>query len=272
MRKKHLFCRVVSLILLAVFCAALAVPATAAYPRAVDLVADDAEALTAETISGIRKINKTLAADVDCQIAVCVVGTTGAVEIGEYARGVFVNWKLGEGILLLIAVDDKSYYMLPSTGVENVLTNEVLSTIRDETLETEFSLGNTDGAVAACVNRLAATLTAGMPAVTVNEPEPTTAEEEDSSPVWSFIKGLFKVILWAVIIAVLIFVILFVIALFNDNVAEFLRRNVFSKLNGRNKRKPTYDYDERLYGKAESDQRVVRRSGGSSAGRRPYGR
>ena len=104
----------------------------AGFPKNQNYIADDADILTEQTINDIKDTNKNLAGDVQLTIAVCTVKTTNGEDIATYARNLFSEWKLGEGILILIAKDDNNYYFVPSVGVEDILTNEEISSIRDE--------------------------------------------------------------------------------------------------------------------------------------------
>lgn len=260
--------RLAVLVLTLVLLAVTVLPiAAVSYPRAIDYVADDADVLTDETAAGIKKINKSLNNDTGCRVSVCTVRTTGAIDVAEYAKGVFTNWKLGEGVLLLLSTDDKSYYLLPSTGVESVLTTETLTEIRDTVLEPDFAAGDFDHAAAACVNKLAATMTASNlqknAAQTTDTAAPTEAK---STTAGSVIVTILKVILWLVIIAAVAFVVLFIAALFNDTAAEILANTVFRK----NHQQQSFhmaesDYDERLYGRPQqaNGQRTA-------SGNRPY--
>lgn len=248
--------RLAALILTLVILTALIIPVSAvSYPRAIDYIADEAGILTDETSAGIKKINRSLATDTGCRIAVCTVKTTGAIDIAEYAKGVFSNWKLGEGALLLFATEDNNYYILQSTGVESVLSGEALLDIRDSVLEPDFAAGNYDHAAAACVNKLAASLTAGMPAVTKDQSTaPETHPEAKATTAGSVIVTLLKIILWIVIIAVVAFVALFIAALFNDTAADILANTIFRKNHQQSFHMAESDYDERLYGNRPQQQ------------------
>ena len=220
----------------------------ASYPKPKDNVADDAGVLSESTIRAIQTANKTLEADTNTEISVCTVATTGDVDIADYARGVFKEWKLGEGILLLIAADDKDYYFVQSVGVENVLTNEVLEGIRDEYLEEDFEAGNIDRGVNKCVTKLKTVLTAGITAPAAEENK--TETEEKGTTVGGVIAGFFKTILYIILIAVILFAAFFVFALFNDDAAAILRKYVFRR--GQTYHMPEEYYDERLYGNSRN--------------------
>lgn len=203
--------------------------------------------LSESTIRAIETANKTLELDTGTTIAVCTVDTTGETDIAEYARGVFKEWKLGEGVLLLIAKDDNNYYFVQSVGVESVLTNDVLKSIRDEYLEEDFEAGNIDRGVNKCVTKLKNVLTAGIPAANTSDNATDNAAAEPSgTTVGSVIAGIFKTILWIVLIAVVLLVAFFVLAMYNEDAAALFRRYILRKPD--NRRMPEEYYDERLYG------------------------
>ena len=99
----------------------------AGFPKHQNYIADEAGILTEELIREIRDTNKNLQGDVGYTIAVCTVNTLGGTDIADYARDLFENWKLGEGILVLIAKEDKNYFFVPSIGLEEILTNEEIA-------------------------------------------------------------------------------------------------------------------------------------------------
>lgn len=224
----------------------------ASYPKHQNYVADEAEILTEETISMIKDANKVLMGDYQLTIAVCTVKTTGSEDIGTYARNLFSSWKLGEGILLLLANDDDKYYFVPSVGMEDILTAEVLASVRDEQLEADFANGARDRAVYKTVVSLKSKLSAGMAnraaqqaAADAAETETDSAEEKGTT-LGSIIVGFFKFLLWLVLIAVVLFVGVFVWAMFNDDVAAILQKLIFKRKN--NGRPSQNFYDERIYG------------------------
>ena len=203
--------------------------------------------LSESTIRAIETANKTLELDTGTTIAVCTVDTTGESDIAEYARGVFKEWKLGEGVLLLIAKDDKNYYFVQSVGVESVLTNDVLKSIRDEYLEEDFEAGDINRGVNKCVTKLKNVLTAGIPAAKTSDNTTDTANSEPAgTTVGSVIAGFFKAVLWIVLIAVVLLVAFFVLAMYNEDAAALFRKYILRKPDDR--RMPEEYYDERLYG------------------------
>ena len=151
------------------------------YPTPSDRIADEASVLSESTIRSIKSANTELINKVGAAVAICTVSTTGETPIDTYAHNVFKNWKLGEGVLLLIAADDKNYYFLPSEGVENVLTLEVLRNIRDNYFESDFAVGNVDRAVQKCVSKLNSTLAADLSQVDKGQNTTSPDKSENKS-------------------------------------------------------------------------------------------
>lgn len=235
----------------------------AGFPKHENYVADAADILSEETINLIKDTNKTLSGDVQLTIAVCTVASTEGKDIADYARDLFSEWKLGEGVLLLLAKDDNNYYFVPSTGVEDILTNEAISTIRDKYFEADFSNGTYERAVQKAVMMLKTTLIAGVEAraaaaeAEAAEQESENPSEEKGTPAGNAIVTFFKVILWIVIIAALLFVGLFVWAMFNEDVAALFQKFIFRRNRGGTRYNAQQQpmYDDRLYGNRSMPQR-----------------
>ena len=233
----------ISLIIAAVVVMGTLSPAFAGtYPKAEKYIADEAGVISEVTARTIRNANEELEKNAGAVIAVCTVSTTGDTPIGEYTRAVFHDWKLGESILILIAVDDMNYYFLQSTAIDKILSNEELQSITNDYLEADFVEGNIDTGVMKVCAKLSSVLGSRM-----NTTDEAADGENKGKTFGSVIAGFFKAILWIVLIAVILFVILFVAALFNDDAAAILRKYVFHS-------KPQNSvsqirYDERLYGR-----------------------
>lgn len=231
-----------------------ALPAFAAYPKEDHNIADEAKVLSESTIRTIKTTNASLEEDLGVSIAVCTVKTVGNTEIREYAAGLFRDWKLGEGVLLLIAAEDQNYYFIQSTGVEKIITNDVLAEVRNEYLEKDFASGNIDRGVLKTVSRLSSLLVSGFAdlASAAEEDESADADSEKGTTIGSVIIGLFKFVLFVVLFAIAAFVLLFIAALFNDDCAAILQKYVFQR--GKNTSIQQNYYDERLYGQPRRTQ------------------
>lgn len=260
-------------------------PITAAaatkYPKPENYVADEADILSESVINMIRDTNRDLAADYGLTIAVCTVKSVEGADIATYAQELFKEWKLGEGVLILIATEDKNYYFVPSVGMESILTNEDFTSIRDNYFEADFNNGSYENAIYKSVPKFENLLITGMQNKraeenknTESETTPTGKEEEKGTTVGSVIVGFFKFVLWVVLIAVLLVVALFVGALFNDDLAVIFRKYILRK-NDDVRPAPTNTnyYDERLYGGRPNPNNGQRNrpqgQGPSAAQRRP---
>jgi uncharacterized protein len=73
------------------------------------------------------------------EIAVLTVKTTAPLEAQQYAQQVFDRWKIGKkgkdnGVLILVAVDDRKMWIATGYGVEGVLPDGKVGEIRDRVL------------------------------------------------------------------------------------------------------------------------------------------
>jgi uncharacterized protein len=121
------------------------VPCTAAepaIPTATGYVTDAAGILgewAAKTESLCRDIERRTTSEV----AVLTVKTTVPLDAQQYAQQVFDRWKIGKkgkdnGVLILVAVDDRKMWIATGYGVEGVLPDGKAGEIRDRILRPLF--------------------------------------------------------------------------------------------------------------------------------------
>lgn len=254
MTNKIKLSRIISCLLVFLMTLAMAVSVCAAYPKADEFVADEAGVLSESTIRQIKKTNKELGDSVGVTIAVCTVKTTDGEPIADYARELFTEWEMGEGVLLLIAAEDKNYYLVQSTGIDDSITNEDLTLIRDGYLEVDFAAGNIDSGVIKTVSKLATELEAGLENVpsTGDSDDGEEKEKNEGTTFGAVLVTILKIILYIALFALAAFIILFVVAMFNDDAAALLQKYVFRR--GKTNPAPAY-YDERLYGNGRGNGR-----------------
>ncbi len=241
----------VAVFAMAILLTALALPAFADYPKPDKFVADSAAVLAESTVLSIQKSNENLREDYGAVVAVCTVKNTGDESLAEYARAVFTDWKMGDGVLLLIVTDEPTYYFVQSKGIEDVITNEQLKTVRSDYLEPDFATGNIDRGVNKTVTKLTSLIQSGLAKKAAEEKEMENADGNNGTLAGRIIVTVLKIILWTAIAAVALFAVMFVLALFNDDVAEIMRKYIFAR--GKKKtdsRIPSNYYDERLYGRS----------------------
>lgn len=111
------------------------------------------------------------------QIAVLIVPSTAPEAIEGYSIKVVENWKLGrkgvdDGVLLLVAKDDRRMRIEVGYGLEGVIPDALASRIINEAITPRFKAGDFHGGIEAGVERLMG-LIAG-------EPLPAPAETSPS--------------------------------------------------------------------------------------------
>jgi uncharacterized protein len=93
------------------------------------------------------------------QIAVLIVPTTQPEAIEQYSIRVTDAWKLGrksvdDGVLLLVAKDDRAVRIEVGYGLEGVIPDAIAKRIVAETITPYLQAGNFDGGIQAGVNQL----------------------------------------------------------------------------------------------------------------------
>lgn len=267
--------RLTTLVLCVVVFLTLTIPALGAYPTHTDYISDANSILSETTVSAIKTANETLYSSRGVKIAVCVTAGTGDESITDFSRSLFSKWEMCDGVLLVLDTTNQTYFAVQSVDIDDIITNTVLSDLLANNMEEDFAAGNIDRAVMKTVTALSQTMTATLPDPNATTSEPTTTDEtetpEEDKP--SGFVTFMKVILWIIIIAVLLAVGVFVVALFNDDVADFLRTYVFRRgpVSGNYGRgqvpHPGY-YDDRLYGNQRGQQN---RNPNYNGQRRPQG-
>jgi len=264
--KTKLSLRITAVLLMICMMAGLALSAFAVtYPKPSDNIYDGTSALSNSVIETIKSTNDTLYEKVGAKISICIVDSLGEEKIEDYARNIFSEWKLGDGVLIIISKGDNSYYAVQSVGVENVLTNKELATIVNEFLEPDFVDGNIDKAILKTVNKLSSFLKTELPGADEQKSqtdkkdddkdskddkkdEKKDGEDEKKVTFVSVILSILKIILWTVIIIIAAFVIFFIVALFNDDAAELMQKYIFNRGRNNSYARQNY-YDERIYGR-----------------------
>ena len=173
-----------------------------------------------------------------------------------------------------LASEDKSFFLVPSTGVSEVIDNTALEEVRDQYIEDDFAAGRIDTAIRKAVTQLSILMLREMkqetaPAQSGDAPAQTPAAtdaanargdaEEKGTSLGGIIVGILKTILIIALILLALFVILFIAALFNDDVAAIMQKYIFRR--GRTAQNNNAYYDDRLYGQQSQNR--------SSQNRRP---
>lgn len=122
-------------------------------------VADPEHYLTEAAIQEVNRKIYNLRVATSCEMAVAVVASTGDESIEEYSERIFTGWKLGKadndnGLLLLIAVDDRMSRIQTGYGLEGILPDITCKEIIDKYLAPNMRENNVDAAVTQTVGAL----------------------------------------------------------------------------------------------------------------------
>lgn len=120
-------------------------------------VLDNANVLSSETESEIINKNSTLLNDTGAEIAVLTVDFISGDSIEDFANEVFNTWGIGSsernnGLLLVLAIGNDTYYAMPGTGISDYLTGSTLKEILNDYLETDFAAKDYDAGVKSFFN------------------------------------------------------------------------------------------------------------------------
>jgi len=143
---------------LATSAAAAAAPAGTAYPRRAVCV-DQVGVLGAQACARISRVLRADEEDTTDEIAVVVVHSTGGVPIETWGTGLFNHWGLGKrsknnGILLVVAVDDRRLRIVTGSGMADRLPDGAASEIIGGTITPLFRAGRIRDGVLAGVDEI----------------------------------------------------------------------------------------------------------------------
>jgi uncharacterized protein len=133
------------------------------FPELTDRVVDHASILSSETESQLITLLADFEGKSSDQIVVATVGSTGEDSVELYANQLFRHWGLGQagennGVLLLIAVDDRKMRIEVGYGLEGTLTDVLAKLIIDNTIVPQFRAGDFENGIRLGVQDIIAVL------------------------------------------------------------------------------------------------------------------
>ena len=138
----------------------LAAPALASSLEPTDdfYVNDAANVLSDATEGHIILNNDALYKACGAQLVFVTVDTTGSTKLENYAYKLFNYWGIGGskgyGVLLVMAIKDDDYWVMPGTGLQDAVTAGALGELVDDYLEPYFAKQDYDGGAKAFFDAL----------------------------------------------------------------------------------------------------------------------
>ena len=114
-------------------------------------IVDTADMVSAEDATQIEKIGAELRAKTKAEIVVVTVSTLGGTDIESYTNELFRSWGIGDarlnnGVLLLIAKDDRAFRIEVGYGLEGAITDGYAGSVLDA-MKGEFRKENYSPAI-----------------------------------------------------------------------------------------------------------------------------
>ena len=153
--------RTLSILIFLVFAlAAVGLPQGGDFPRPVGFVNDFAGMISPGAEASITNMAREVKAKTGAEIAVATMKTTGSRDIEEYSVDLYMAWGIGEkgkdnGVLLLVALDDKQLWIKTGYGLEGTIPDAVAHVIYREVLRPGFRSGQYDEALVTAVRMMA---------------------------------------------------------------------------------------------------------------------
>ena len=150
-------------------------------------VHDEAGALSSQTRQYLEQSLKQDRDSTSNQIAVYIIKSLEGEDIDDYAFRVFQQWKLGDkvklnGVLYLIAIEDRKFRIEVGDGLEGVLTDLQASRINRDRVAPFFRKGDFDNGVIAGINAIRETIKGEY----VNDnPQPQQRTRKKGRSLWS---------------------------------------------------------------------------------------
>ena len=140
-------------------CWAFAAFADVAVPPLVGRVVDQTATLSGSEIDALQQTIRSFETSKGSQIAVLIVPTTSPETIEQYSIRVAEAWKIGrkkldDGVLLVVAKNDRKLRIEVGYGLEGALTDVASKRIIDEVITPNFRRGDFSGGIAQGVSSM----------------------------------------------------------------------------------------------------------------------
>lgn len=134
-----------------------------ARPEPPRLVNDYAGMLSAEDAGALEARLVQYEKETSTQIAVVIISTLDGADRAQYATELIHEWGIGQkdkdnGVLLLIAKEDRSMFLGTGRGVEGALPDAICKRITEYTIKPQFKAGNYAAGINAGIDDIQAAL------------------------------------------------------------------------------------------------------------------
>jgi uncharacterized protein len=142
--------------ILALFLMMVSFATAQSFPSLTGRVVDSASMLSVSAKANIESQLKAYEAKSSDQVVIATVKSLEGYEISDYANRLFRAWKIGQakqnnGVLLLIAKDDRKVRIEVGYGLEGTLTDTLSGLIIRENIVPKFKAGDVDGGMSQAV-------------------------------------------------------------------------------------------------------------------------
>lgn len=150
-------------------------------------VIDEAKILTAEEIAILGNQLRNIYGDQLAQGAIVIVPSTNGVPIFDYALQVAERWGLGDetidnGLLILVAINDRELFILTGRGLEGVLPDARLKQIIRDIITPHFKEEQYANGLSAGVNEIEKRLRADPQTLAAADKASTNANDQSPIP------------------------------------------------------------------------------------------
>jgi len=174
-------------------------------PATQGFVSDNVGVVDATSRQALNALIGELQAKTGAEIAIVVVRSTQPLSAFDYAMKIAEDWKPGEagkdnGIVFLVAVDDREMFILTGYGVEGPLPDGRVGAIRDRLITPAFRGGDYAGGIMAATAEMAARIATDAGVELTGKLPVRRAPEQQLSP-------LAMAVLFAMFLAVLFVIV-----------------------------------------------------------------
>ena len=164
-----------------------------------DPVVDQANILTSQQKSQLTQQLQTIYRQGLAQAAIVIVPTTNGIPIFDYALQVADKWQLGnkdtdDGLLIMVAVNDRNIYILTGYGLEGVMPDAAVNRIIEEGIKPYFKQEDYANGLSAGVSALETRLNADPEVLARADAQAaersSQASDDVPSPIFLFIMAM----------------------------------------------------------------------------------